>query len=253
MSWAIHDTQFNPTNTSRSCLSGAGFKPQAKRSNLCSCRSTAWFQHWLYRDSTTATHCCLVCHSQLFSLCSVSWMQRLKSSWTCRCATTWNQRWSSYIDCRLSKELLTSCVCLCTKCTMDKHHNTCQTVYPQFLQPVTDTGWGRLAQRSTSCLEQEPDLENVVFLLLDHSSFLPSRHYWYQYFQKTTQECTFWSCLPLSVVGAPGRAPYKFRIDWLIDWLIDWYAKFENKMITTNSSIYTRILRSWYKFYVYFF
>ena len=30
--------------------------------------------------------------------------------------------------------------CVCTKSTTDKHHNTCQTVYPQFLQPVTDTG-----------------------------------------------------------------------------------------------------------------
>ena len=56
-----------------------------------------------------------------------------------------------------------SCVCLRTKCTMDKHHNTSQTVYPQFLQPVTDTGWSRLAQRSTLCLKQEPDLENVVY------------------------------------------------------------------------------------------
>ena len=35
-------------------------------------------------------------------------------------------------------------------------------VIGQFLQPVTDTGWGRLAQRSTFCLEQEPDLENMV-------------------------------------------------------------------------------------------
>ena len=30
-----------------------------------------WFQHSFYRDSTTATHCCLVCQSELFSLCSV--------------------------------------------------------------------------------------------------------------------------------------------------------------------------------------
>ena len=35
-------------------------------------------------------------------------------------------------------------------------------MYPQFLQPVTDTGWSQLAQQSTCCLEQEPDLENVV-------------------------------------------------------------------------------------------
>ena len=46
----------------------------------------------------------------------------------------------------------------CTSSTMDKHHNTCQTVYPQFLQPVTDTSWGRLIQWSTFCLEQKTRL-----------------------------------------------------------------------------------------------
>ena len=30
-----------------------------------------WFQHSFYRDSTTATHCCLVCQGQLFSPCSM--------------------------------------------------------------------------------------------------------------------------------------------------------------------------------------
>ena len=95
--------------------------------------------------------------------------------------------------------------------TTDKQLNTCPTVYPQFLQPVIDAiSWGRLAQWSTFCLEQEPDLWRAWFLLLqsgrlEHSSFWPSRHYWYQYIQKTTQECTFWSCLPLTIVGAPGR------------------------------------------------
>ena len=49
-----------------------------------------------------------------------------------------------------------------------------------------------------------------------HSSFRPSRHYWYQYFQKTIPGCTFWSCLPLTVVGAPGRRPTNtVLIDWL--------------------------------------
>jgi len=41
--------------------------------------------------------------------------------------------------------------------------NTCQTVYPQFLQPVADTHWGLLAQRLTFCQEQELDLENIAF------------------------------------------------------------------------------------------
>ena len=46
----------------------------------------------------------------------------------------------------------------------DKHHSrpTCQTVYPQFLHSVADTGWGWLAQRITFCQEQELDLENEV-------------------------------------------------------------------------------------------
>ena len=39
-----------------------------------------------------------------------------------------NQRWSSYIGCRSSTELHTSCVCSCTTSTSDSHHNTCQTV-----------------------------------------------------------------------------------------------------------------------------
>ena len=146
------------------------------------------------------------------------WLWLWLWSGTCRCATTWNQHSSSYIGCRLSKELLICCVCLCIKSTTDKHYNTCQTVYPQFLQPVTDTSWGRLVQWSTFCLEQEPDLENVVFSTpvrpLEHSSFQLSGHYWHQYFQKTTQECTFWSC-------APGRCciaePYKYYVDWLIE------------------------------------
>ena len=38
-----------------------------------------------------------------------------------------------------------------------------------------------------------------------NTSFRPPQHYWHRYIQKTTQECTFWSCLPLTTVGAPGR------------------------------------------------
>ena len=51
---------------------------------------------------------------------------------------------------------------------------------------------GSAPQRSTFCLEQEADLENLVFLLwsgrLEHSTFWPSWRYWYQYFRKTAQE-----------------------------------------------------------------
>ena len=70
----------------------------------------SWFQHSFYRHSTSATHCCLVCQGQPFSPCSVWWMQRLESSWTCRCATMWSQLWCSYIGCRLSKKSHTSCM-----------------------------------------------------------------------------------------------------------------------------------------------
>jgi len=45
---------------------------------------------------------------------------------------------ASYIGCRLSEELHTSCVCSCITLTLDKHDNTCQTVYPQFLHLVAD-------------------------------------------------------------------------------------------------------------------
>ena len=84
------------------------------------------------------------------------------SSWTCHCATKWSQLWSSYIGCRLSKELHTSCVCSCISSTLYKRHNTCQTVYPQFVHSVADTDWVRLAQRITFCQEQELDLDNEV-------------------------------------------------------------------------------------------
>ena len=32
---------------------------------------SSWFKHSFYRDSTTATHCCLICQGQPFSLCSM--------------------------------------------------------------------------------------------------------------------------------------------------------------------------------------
>ena len=47
---------------------------------------------------------------------------------------------------RLSSVVCLS-VCSCITSTLDKHHSTCQTVYPQFPHSVADTGWGRLALR----------------------------------------------------------------------------------------------------------
>ena len=38
-----------------------------------------------------------------------------------------------------------------------------------------------------------------------NTSIRPSWHYWYEYILETTQECTFWSCLQLTIAGAPGR------------------------------------------------
>jgi len=40
--------------------------------------------------------------------------------------------------------------------------NICGTAYLQFLQPVADTGWGRLAQWFMFCQEPELNMENVV-------------------------------------------------------------------------------------------
>jgi len=81
---------------------------------------------------------------------------QVKSSWTCRCATMWNQLWSSYICCRLSKELYIEAVSV----------HASHPHWTQYLpDSVADTGWGRLAQRMiTFCQEQELDLENEVFV-----------------------------------------------------------------------------------------
>ena len=57
--------------------------------------------------------------------------------------------WPCETSCQLSKELHTN-----TTSTVDKHHNTCQTVYPQLLQPVAVSSWGRLAQLFTFCQER---------------------------------------------------------------------------------------------------
>jgi len=129
--------------------------------------------------------------------CSGSSHQKLVVAWPCE------------VICRLSKELHTSCVCSCITSTLDKHHSTCQTVYPQFLHSVADTGLGRLAQRITFCQEQEL-IWRTRFLLLwpshmEHSSFGPPRHYWHRCIQKTTYECTLWSCFTLTTVSTPGR------------------------------------------------
>ena len=92
---------------------------------------------------------------------------------------------ASYIGCRLSEELHTSCVCSCITLTLDKHDNTCQTVYPQFLHSVADTGcrWGRLAQRGLRSAKNKHYISRTRFLLLrpshlEHSSFRLAQHYW---------------------------------------------------------------------------
>ena len=189
---------------------------------------SSWFQHSFYHDWTTTTHCCRVCQGQPFSPCSVWLMQRLKSSWTCRCMTMWSQLWSSYIGSRLSKELHTSCVCSYVTATLDKHHSTCQTVYPQFLHSVADTGWGRLAQQITFCQEQELDLENdsneasptvaqppgTLFLLTPMTLLTPvhSENDSRVYFMIMLTTDYYWRSWACRIA-----MPYKFHVDWLID------------------------------------
>ena len=99
-------------------------------------------------------------------------------------------------------------------------------LYPQFLHPVADTVWGLLAEWLTFCQEQEQDLEKWYLLLrsscLEHSSIRPSRHYWYEYIQKTTQECTSrsslnWLLLALLDVSYSGALQISH---WLIDWSV---------------------------------
>ena len=167
-----------------------------------------WHWQWL-SFSCLSLFTGLGFQGQPFSPCSMWWMQRLEFSWSCHCVTMWNQHWSSYIGCWLSKELHTSCVCSSTTSTSDKHHNTCQTVYLQFLQPVADTNWDRLAQWFTFCEEQELDLENVVSSTLVQppgTLFLPTfMTLLTPVHSENDSECTFWSCLPLTTVGAPGH------------------------------------------------
>ena len=136
----------------------------------------------------------------------------------------WSQLWSSYIGSRSSKELHTSCVCSCITSTLDKHHNTCQTVYPQFLHSAADTSSGRLAQWITFGQEQELDLENEVsptvaqppgtlFLPTSTTLLTPvhSENDSTVYFliMLTADYCwRSWTCRI--------AAPYKFCVDWLI-------------------------------------
>ena len=154
------------------------------------------------------------------------------SQWICRSVTMWNQHWNSYIGCRLSKEEFTSCVCLCTTSTSDKHQDTFQTVFPQFLQPVADIDLGPLTQRLTFCQEQEQNLVNVasstsvqppgtlfrqtfMTLLIRVHSENDSRMYFL--IVLTTDYCwRSWT----TRIAAPY---YKSHVDWLIAcW--DWFS-----------------------------
>jgi len=109
----------------------------------------------------------------------------------------------------------------------DKHQSrpTCQTVYLQFLHSVADTGWGWLAQRITSCQEQELDLENevsptmaqppgTVFLPTSTTLLTPvhSENDSRVFFMivLTTDYC--WRSCTCRIA-----APYKFHVDWLIE------------------------------------
>ena len=135
----------------------------------------------------------------------------------------WSQLWSSYIGCRLSKELHTSCVC-------SLHHIHTEQApqylsdFPQFLHSVADTSWGRLAQLITFCQEQELDLENEVsptvaqppgtFFLRTSTTLLT--------FRKRLKSVLFdrayhWLLLALLDVSYSGALQIS---RWLIDWLV---------------------------------
>ena len=164
-----------------------------------------------------------------------------------------NLRWSSYIGCRSSTELHTSCVCSCTTSISDRHHNTCQTVCPQLLKPVADTGWGRLAQRLTFCQEQELDLENMVSSTpvqppgtLFHPNFMTSLTLvlsendsrMYFLIVLITDYCwRSWTCRI--------AAPYKFYVDWC--WLIDLWM---TVCCSPCNSHYFSFLTSWVLFWL---
>ena len=179
----------------------------------------------MHKIGATATRC-LICQAQPFSPCSVWWMQRLESSWTCRCVTMLSQLWSSYIGCRLSKELHTSCDCSCITSTLDKHHSTCQTAYPQFLHSVADAGWGRLAQWITFCQEQELDLENEVsptvaqppgaFFLPTSTTLLTPVH------SENDSRVYFMIVLTTELLSALLDVSYSGALQ-ISRWLIDWW------------------------------
>ena len=119
----------------------------------------------------------------------------------------------------LTLSIFSSHVCSCITSTLDKHHNTCQTVYPQFLHSVADTGCGRLAQRITFCQEQELSLENEVSRTVAWNTFPSDLHDVTDTgtFRKrlksdflivlTTDYCwRSWTCRI--------SAPYKFHVDF---------------------------------------
>ena len=184
-----------------------------------------WFQHSFYRNSTTATHCCLVGQSQLISLCSVWWMQsaRVITNLSLRdhVKPAFKQLHWLPVEHRITYKL----------CLFMHHIHIGQA--PQYLSDCVstaseaDTGWGRLAQRLTFCQEQVLDLKNVVSSTpvqppgtLFHPIFMTSLTLalsendsrMYFLILLITDYCwRSWTCRI--------AAPYKFYVDWSIDWL----------------------------------
>jgi len=112
---------------------------------------------------------------------------------------------------------------------VENEYLSCQTMYPQFLQQVADTGWGPQAQRLTFCKEQERDLENVastpvqppgtlfcpIFMTLLIRVHSENNSRMYFLIVLTTDYCwRSWTCRIV--------VPYKSRVDWLIDCWIGW-------------------------------
>jgi len=80
--------------------------------------------------------------------------------------------------------------CVFTVSAASGRYRLRSTGSPAYVLPRTRTKFGERGFRSSR---------------LEHSSVRPSWHYWYGYIPETTQECTFWSCLQLTIAGAPGR------------------------------------------------
>ena len=184
----------------------------------------SWFQHSFYRDSTTATHCCLVCQGQLFSLCSMWWMQRLESLRDHVKPALKQLRWLP-VEAKNNLQAM----CLCTTSTSDKHQK-----YLSDCVSTVSAASGRYRLRSTSSaayvlprtrtkfgergffysgLAAWNTLPSDLHDITDTSIHSGNDSRMYFLIVLTTDYC--WRSWTSRIA-----ASYKSRVDWLIDWYI---------------------------------